>query len=227
MSSTWGVIIACGKGEKFGAEIDTSFLNLGSKPILTYSLSAYEHCPDVDGLVIVAPKERLENVRVMVQMFGCYKVKKIVAGAATRPASVLNGIRAVDENVAIVSIHDASRPNITPEQISETIKSAKRYGSGVLASRLADAVKVAEKGTTVSDSLNGGTLWSALTPQTFKTDLIAKAYESAIKKKLAVLDDSQVLSLAKQEVHLVPTERHSIRVSGPAELQMAEFLLRH
>jgi 2-C-methyl-D-erythritol 4-phosphate cytidylyltransferase len=226
-SSTWGVIIASGKGEKFAPDIDTSFLNLGSKPVLTYSLTAYEHCPEVDGIVIVAPKERLENVRVMVQMFGCYKVKKIVAGTGIRQSSVLNGLKAVDDGVGIVSIHDASRPNVTKEQIAETIKSAKRYGSGVLAMKIGDAVKRVEKGATVTESLDAGNLWSAQTPQSFKTDVILKGYEAAQKKKVSLADDSHALSLIRQEVHLVPTERLSVRITGPLDLQIAEFLLRH
>jgi 2-C-methyl-D-erythritol 4-phosphate cytidylyltransferase len=226
-SSTWGIIVASGKGEKFAPDIDTSFLNLGSKPVLTYSLAAYEHCPEVDGLVIVAPKERLENVKILVQMFGCYKVKKIVAGTVHRQSSVLNGLHALDEGVAIVSIHDASRPNITPEQIAETIKTAKRYGSGVLASRLSEAVKVVDKGTTVTDSLNGGNLWLVQTPQAFKTEVILKGYEAAQKKKASLSDDSQALSLIRADIHLVANEKSSVRIAGPSDLQLAEFLLRH
>lgn len=226
-SFTWGIVVASGKGEKFAPDIDTSFLNLGSKPVLTYSLAAYEHCPEVDGIVIVAPKERLENVKVMVQMFGCYKVKKIVAGTSHRQTSVLNGLKALEDNVTVVSIHDASRPNVTSEQISETIKTAKRYGSGVLAVKLSDNVKVVEKGATVTQDLEDGNLWLVQTPQAFKTDLIVKGYESAQKKKATISDDSQALTLIKAEVHLVPNEKNLVKIAGPIDLQMAEFLLRH
>ncbi len=224
--STWGLIIASGKGEKFAPDIDTSFLNLGSKPVLIYSLTAFEQCADIEGVVIVAPKERIDNVKAMVQIFGCSKVKRVVAGAANRQGSVLNGLRSLDEYVSIVTIHDASRPTIQPDQISETIKVAKRHGSGIMAARITDPIKQIGKGSTVEESVDNSDLWAAQTPQSFKLDVILKACETAAKKKAALADDSQSLALIKQPAHLIENPKPSVKINGPVDLQLAELVLR-
>lgn len=224
---SWGVIIASGKGEKFTAEVDTAFLSIGSKPVLTYTLAAFEQCPDVENLVLVVPKERLESVRVMVQMFGCYKVKKIVAGTTQRQTSVLNGLKALDDDdVGVVTIHDASRPCLTSAQISETVKAAKRYGSGVLATRIHDSVKEVDKGTSVSATLDCNKLWAVHTPQSFKYETILKGITAAQKRKVALNDDSEAMSLIRQDVHLIESDKPIVKISGPIDINLAEFYLR-
>ena len=223
---TWGIVIACGKGEQIAPEVDTPFLNLGSKPILTYSLEIYEQCQDVSGVVVVVNKDRIESVLGMAQMFGFKKVQKIIAGGSSRQTSVANGLKALDEDVSIVSVHDASRPCITTELLSETIKTAKRYGSGVAATEVGDAVKEVEKGLSVKKTITGGFLWLAQSPQTFRRDLIQKGYETASKKKVSVEDDSAAVELIGGEVHLVPAGLVNIKVKTANDLNLAMSLLK-
>jgi 2-C-methyl-D-erythritol 4-phosphate cytidylyltransferase len=160
-------------------------------------------------------------------MFGCYKVKKIVAGTTQRQTSVLNGLRALEEEeVGVVTIHDASRPCVNAAQISETVKSAKRYGSGVTATRILESVKQVDKGVSVSATLDCTKLWAVHTPQSFKYDAILKGVESAQKRKVALNDDSEAMSLIKQDVHLVLTDRPVVKINGPLDINLAELCLR-
>ncbi len=226
MTSAWAVLIACGKGERFAADTDTAFLTLGSRPVLTYSLTAFEQCADVEGVIVVAPKERVENVRVMVQMYGFSKVRKIVAGTSQRQSSVLAGLKMLDEHCPMVVIHDASRPCVTSAQVAEVIKSARRNGSGVLALRLTDTPKVSAKGGKVQDSLDPAQVWLATYPQAFQTPGLIKGYELAQKKKVTLSDDSEAVALAGKDVHLVVSDRPSVRIAGPVELALVDCLLR-
>ena len=75
----FGIIVAGGKSERMGATVDKAFLSLGTQPVLAYSLQAYEKCQDIDGIVLVVRKDRLEAARGMVQLFGCAKVTRVVA----------------------------------------------------------------------------------------------------------------------------------------------------
>lgn len=226
MSSAWAVLIASGKGEKFSADTDTAFLTLGSRPVITYSLAAFEQCPEVAGVVVVAPKERVEHVRVMVQMYGFSKVRKIVPGTSQRQSSVMVGLKVLDENAPLVVVHDASRPCITSQQVTEVLKCAKRTGSGVLALRVVETPKVAPKGGKVVNSLDPSEVWLAVYPQAFQTVLLIKGYDQALKKKVVLSDDSEAVALAGKDVNLVVSERPSIRISGPIDLAMADCLLR-
>lgn len=223
---TWGIIIACGKGEQIAPEVDTPFLNLGSKPVLSYSLAVYEQCQDVSGVVVVVNKDRIESVLGMAQMFGFSKVQKIVAGGSSRQTSVANGLKALEEEVSIVSVHDASRPCITAELLSETIKTAKRYGSGVAATEVDDAVKEVEKGFSVKKTVSDGVLWLAQSPQTFRRDLLQKGYATASKKKVSVADDSSAVELIGGEVRLVPSGLVNIKVKTAGDFNLAMSLLK-
>ncbi len=223
---TWGIVIASGKAEQISPEVDTPFLNLGSKPVLSYSLAAYEQCPDISGVVVVAAKERLDSVLGMTQMFGFAKAQKIVGGSSQRQSCVLNGLKALDEDVTIVSIHDASRPCITPDMISESVKAAKRYGSGVTAVEITDAVKEIKKGLTVAKAIDAGTLWMVQTPQTFKRAELQKGYEMAARKKKALADDSEAFELAGEEVHLITAPITNLRIRTPSDFNVAMTLLK-
>jgi len=223
---TWGVIIAAGKTEQISSEVETAFLSLGTRPVLAYSLSAYEQCSDISGIIVVVSKDRMDSVRGMSRMYGFSKVQHVVSGGSTRQTSVLNGLKAVDEEVSIVSIHDASRPRITPEIISETVKAAKRYGSGVAAAQLQDAIKKVEKGLTVSKSLDDGALWGAQTPQTYKREVIEKGYAVAGKKKISIEDDSSAVALTKEEVHLVESSSENMKIRTVNDFNVISCMMK-
>lgn len=223
---TWGLIVACGRSEQLSPEVDTPFLSLGSRPVLAYSLSAFEECSDINGVIVVAEKSRVDTVLGMSQMYGFSKVQKVVAGGTARQTSIVNALKALDEEVSIVCVHDATRPCVTPHLISETVKAAKRYGTGVSAVQLLDAVKVVEKGLTVTDSLNGGTVWLAQTPQAFRRDILEKGYATASKKKASVEEDSTAVSLTREEVHLVEGIQENIKIRSPIDFGIVTNLLK-
>ncbi len=222
----WGVILACGKNEQMTSGVETAFLNLGSKPVIAYSLQAYEQCPDIAGVVLVVSKERVESVTGMVQMFGFSKVQKIVAGSSARLSCVLSALKNLDEEVTIVSVHEASRPCITPEFISETVRVAKRYGSAVVGTEIFDPVKEVEKGLSVKKSLNGHALWITQSPQTYLRDVLQKSCDSASKKHIDVDDEATAVDYAGKEVRMMASSINNLKIRTPEEFNLAMFLLK-
>lgn len=227
MASAWGLVVASGKPEDFTEGVDPSFLTLGSKPVLMHALAAFEKCPDIEGLILLANKDRVESVRAMVQMFGCAKVKRIAPLGAHRTASILGVIKELQgEKVSLLTLHEGIRPMVTAEEISETIKLAKKHGAAALCDRILDPVRMTDKGSKVTETVEG-TAWACRSPQTFKVELLTKALEAAQKKKLVLRDEAEALSLVKGELHVVPATRPVIRITGPRDLVLADYLLRH
>jgi 2-C-methyl-D-erythritol 4-phosphate cytidylyltransferase len=222
----YGVVVAAGKSERMGPSVDKAFLSLGTKPVLAYSLIAFEKCLDIDAVILVVRKDRIEPAKAMVQMFGCAKVKKVVPGGLTRQISVKNGVAQLNDDVKIVAVHDGARPCVTPQIISETVKSAKRYGSGVAAMKITDTVKEATKGLTVSKTIDRSSLWTVQTPQAFRLDLLLKALEVVAKKRLTVTDEASAVELISHDVRLVPTALSNIKITVPDDLALAALLLR-
>lgn len=222
----YGVIVAAGKSERMGPEVDKAFLSLGTKPVLAYSLIAFEKCPDIDGVILVVRKDRVDPARAMVQLFGCSKVKRVIAGGNTRQISVKNGLSQLSSDVSIVAVHDGARPCITPSVITETIKSAKKYGSGVAAVKITDTVKEVKKGLVVSKTVDRTMLWAVQTPQTFTLDLLSKAFDAVNKKRLTVTDEASAVELVSHDVRLVPAALSNIKITVPDDLTLAAALLR-
>ncbi len=224
--STWAIILAGGKSEQLNPEVIIPFLYLGGKPILVYSLQAFEHCMDIDGIVLVVDKDRMDSVKGMVQMFGGSKVKGLIPAASNRQASVINAMKVFDDDATLVCIHDASRPGVTSALISETIKATKRYGSGVAAVPLKEGIKVVEKGHLVKETVEGESLWVAQSPQTFKKDLLVKGYDLLAKKKQTTEDDSLAFEKTKEEVHLVESTVANMRIRTVEDLQLAACFVK-
>ena len=222
----WGIIIACGKSEQLTGGADIAFLSSGDSPVLAYSLTAYEHCPEIDGIVLVAPRDKLEQAANLVRLFGCSKVKCVVPGTSHRAGCLQSAFKHLHDGVSVVSIHDASRPCVSSELIGETVKAAKRYGSGVAAVRVEDAIKEVDKGQKAIRTLDRGKLWSIQTPQTFKRDVIEKGLESAGQKKLILDEESESLHLIRKEIHLVPSDTTNVKIRTADDMVVVGALKR-
>lgn len=221
-----GIIVAGGKSERMGPDVDKAFLSLGAKPVVVHSLLAFEKCTDVEEVILVVRKERIESARCAVQIFGCKKVKKILAGGLQRQLSVAIGLAEVSPEIKVVAVHDGCRPCVTPELISETIKSARQYGSGVAAVKITDTVKTVERGMLISETVDRTKLWRVQTPQAFKRELLQKAFAVIKKKKLTVTDEASAVELICDNVRLVQANSSNIKISTPDDLVLAAALMR-
>ncbi len=222
----YGIVVAAGQSKRMGPLVDKAFFSLGNMPVLAYSLDAYEKCPDIDGVILVVRKDRREGAWGLAKMYGFTKVKKILAGAATRQGSVAIGLKALSDDVQIVSVHDGARPCVTPELISSTIKTARRYGSGVAGVQITDTVKYVERGMKVKSTQDRSKLWAVQTPQSFKVDLLRDAMDFVTKKKMTVTDEATALELRKKDVHLVPASVANIKITTPDDLTLAAAILK-
>jgi 2-C-methyl-D-erythritol 4-phosphate cytidylyltransferase len=223
---TWGIVMACGGDDEIAPGASIPFVNLGSRPVLAYSLQAFERCEDIAGVLVVVPKDRHESVLGMIQMFGFAKAGKIVHGTSHRQGCVSTALRALDEEVTIVVTHEAGRPCVTPALISETVRSAKRYGSGVAAVPIRDPVKTIHKGLVVCSTVADEVPWIAQTPQAFRRETLDKAFAAAHKKAQELRDESQAFELIRQDVHLVESSPENIRIRTLTDLHHAASLLR-
>ena len=140
------IVVAAGKSERMGTGTDKAFLNLGPKPVLAWSLLAFERCTDVDQIVVVVRKDQIVATKALVRMFGISKIRTVVAGGQKRQDSVMNGLKEIDSDTRIIVIHDGARPCVKPETIAETVKVAKRTGAAVIGCERVPKEKVSRYG---------------------------------------------------------------------------------
>jgi len=221
----YGIIVAAGKSERMGSAVDKAFLSLGTKPVLAYSLLAFEKCAEIDGVILVVRKDKLDAARNMASIFGCSKVKRVVAGGNQRQVSVANGLSKLPDEVTIVAVHDGARPCVTSDLIAESVRMAKRYGSSVAAVKITDTIKQVENGFIVSKTVDRSKLWAVQTPQTFKLDLLLKAFDMVRKKKATVTDEASAVELV-EHVHLLPSPVSNIKITTAHDVALAAALLK-
>ena len=215
------IIVAAGKSERMGAGTDKAFLNLGPKPVLAWSLLAFEHCADVDQVVVVVRKDQIVATKALARMFGISKVRAVVAGGAKRQDSVANGLKEMDSDTRVVVVHDGARPCVKPETIAETVKVAKRVGAAVVGCHIWDTVKLVEKGTTVTRTEDRSKLWAVQTPQAFSASLIRRAYAEVAKRKVDVTDDAAAVELLGEPVKIVETDVPNLKITTVEDLRVA------
>lgn len=215
------IIVAAGKSERMGAGTDKTFLNLGPKPVVAWSLLAFEHCADIDQIVLVVRKEQVVAAKAVARMFGISKVVAVVPGGSRRQDSVVNGLNALDADTRLVVVHDGARPCVTPETISGTVKLARRSGAAVVGSRIWDSVKLVEKGTAVTRTEDRSKLWAVQTPQAFDVRLLRRAYAAVDERKLDVTDDASAVELLGETVKIYETEKPNFKITTVEDLQVA------
>lgn len=220
------IIVAAGKSERMGANTDKAFLNLGPKPVVAWSLLAFEQCTDIDQIVLVVRKDQVLAAKSVAQMFGISKIRMIVAGGVRRQDSVQNGMKEMDSETRVVIVHDGARPCVTPELITETIKYAKRNGCGIAASRIWDTVKYVERGSTVDHTVDRSKLWAVQTPQAFNADLLRRAYKAVEEKKVTVTDEAGAVELIGEPVRLVDWLRPNIKITTAEDLPLAAAAMK-
>ena len=220
---TTAIIVAAGKSERMGAGTDKAFLSLGNKPVVAWSLLAFERCADVDRIVLVVRKEQQLAAKAVARMFGISKLVAVVPGGNKRQESVQAGLAACDADTRFVVVHDGARPCITPDVVSEVVKLAKRVGAATVGRRITDTVKRVEKGTAVSGTEDRDKLWAVQTPQACHFKILANAYKNLGKND--VTDDCQAVELSGETVRIYENRAPNFKITTVEDLQMASALL--
>ena len=211
------LIVAAGRGSRFGAELPKQYLPLGGKALLRYALEVFAKHPKVGILrVVIHPDDRALYDEATQGL----DLAEPVAGGANRQDSVLNGLRSLAEDAPrAVMIHDGARPFIDAALIDALDLALQEAPGAIAAQPLVDSLKRGEA-ERILDGVPREGLWRAQTPQAFHFQDILAAHEAAIGAEHT--DDAAVAAAAGLEVRLVPGSAENIKVTTSDDLQLAE-----
>ncbi|GMQ63155.1 2-C-methyl-D-erythritol 4-phosphate cytidylyltransferase [Vallitalea maricola] len=188
------IIPAAGKGKRMKHDKSKQYIEIDGKPILAYTIDAFEKCDEIQNIILVVGKEEVDYCRKeIVEKYKFQKIIAILEGGKERQDSVYEGIKKVPEDSDIVLIHDGARPFVGAEQIKQTIDNGIRYGACVLGVKVKDTIKVVDDDNNIVDTPNRNNLWAIQTPQTFKKELITLAYQKAQNDNYCATDDSMLV----------------------------------
>jgi 2-C-methyl-D-erythritol 4-phosphate cytidylyltransferase len=219
------VIVAAGKGQRMNSDTNKQFIEIYDKPILAYTLEAFENCKDIAEIVVVAREEEIFVVADLIREYGISKASKVVAGGKTRQESVICGLNEVKKRHSLVAIHDGARPFILPQIISEAISEATLYGACAVGVRMVDTVKRCNEDQFIESTVNRENLWLVQTPQVFDTAVLMSAHQSAIKLGIAVTDDCMAVERMGIQVKMLEGCYDNIKITTSSDLSLGEKIL--
>ena len=202
------IIVAAGSGKRMNLGINKQYIKLEEKEMIAHTIDTFYNNGNVDKIL---NKYNYKNV-------------KIAYGGEERQDSIYNGLKKINRNCEIVLIHDGARPFVSDDIINKSIEVAKEKQAVVVGVPVKDTIKVVENGI-VKHTPQRSTLWSAQTPQTFKYDLIMKAYEEAYKNNYYGTDDSMLVEFIGQNVSMIMGSYDNIKITNPEDINIAKKIL--
>lgn len=218
------IIVAAGSGTRFGSKTPKQFLEIADKPLIFHTLDRFENCVSINEIILVLSENEIENFQKLAQKYQITKLKKIVTGGKTRAESVSNGLQAVDKNCKIVAVHDGARPLVSPEEISQTIEKAKETGAVCLVGKVSDTIKEISTDDKIISTIDRNNLRRALTPQTFRVEILKKAFANADLTEAAT-DECFLVEKLGYEIAIVEGSAKNIKITTPEDFILAEKLL--
>ncbi|GFP27662.1 2-C-methyl-D-erythritol 4-phosphate cytidylyltransferase [Candidatus Hakubella thermalkaliphila] len=207
-------------------KISKQLIPLRGKPIIVYTLLAFEEATLVDEVVLVVNKGVMGYYeRNIIERYGIKKVKRIVAGGVTRQESVYNGLQKVSEQTKIVAIHDGARPLVTPELIDRSIQSLGDKSGLVVSIPVQDTIKIVGRDQVIKETPDRRRIWAAQTPQVFPLEIIRKAHEMARADGFVGTDDGSLVERVGLEVSVMLGSKENIKITTPLDLTMAQVIM--
>jgi 2-C-methyl-D-erythritol 4-phosphate cytidylyltransferase/2-C-methyl-D-erythritol 2,4-cyclodiphosphate synthase len=225
MTTCTALIVAAGRGSRFGGPLPKQYALLGSQAVLRHTLEAYRSAPQITGLsVVIAEGDEPHYAAAVAGL----DLPRPVLGGVSRQQSVLNGLEALaGEAPDFVAIHDAARPFVRPVDIAACLEAASARGidGAVLGVRLSDTVKRTGVDGAVVDTIPRTNLWRAQTPQIFRyTSLLTAHREAATlgqSEATALTDDAAVAERAGLKVVMVEGSENNRKITTAEDLRMA------
>lgn len=230
MGGTCALILAAGKGERFGGTEGKLWSLVGGMPVLWWAIRAFQSHLEVQHIVLVGKEEELPRLREHTAPFD--KVTAVVRGGRERWESVRLGLEAVPAQDQWVLVHDAARAAVSPELISRVLQATRETGAAIPALRVPDTVKWVDTAGVVRETLprerrHDGDLWhlaTVQTPQGFAVHLLRRAYERYDFQQGTPTDDAMLVERF-HPVTVVPGDPQNIKLTYPEDLARLEAIL--
>ena len=221
------IVLAAGQGKRMGTKIQKQYLEIDEKPVLYYSLRAFEECELIDDIVLVVGGSQTNYCETqIVSKYGFKKIRAIVEGGKERYHSVANGLYVVEDGY--VFIHDGARPFVNEEILHRVYNEVVKYKACVVGMPVKDTIKIADGNGFADVTPDRSLLWQVQTPQVFAVSLIKEAYKKLLESDtINVTDDAMVAEqMLGVKVKLVEGSYENIKITTPEDLKIAENFLQ-
>jgi len=225
MNRKFALVPAAGSGARFGAELPKQYLPLAGRPLIFHALSVLCGCAEIETVcVVLSPEDRFWPQHDWTALGG--KLQTTFSGGATRAESVgagLDVLAASAQDEDWILVHDAARPCLSAEMLRQLIDALQTDPvGGILAVPVADTLKFGNADGRIGRTVPRDNLWQAQTPQMFRYGILRRALAASRQ----VTDEAGAVEALGMAPRLVVGDSRNLKVTYPADLDMAERILR-
>lgn len=195
------LIIAGGVGARMGQDIPKQFINVNDRPVIIYTLEAFQKHPEIDAIEVVCLDGWHDVLKAYAKQFGIAKLENIVSGGLNGQDSIRNGLldiyKRYNSDDDVVLIHDAIRPMLLPEIITDNIKICREYGNAITVVPCTAAMLKTYNSISTEEQVARDNLKITQTPQSFFIKDIVAAHREALEKGISVYGPTMLKSDSK------------------------------
>lgn len=219
------IIVAGGSGSRMGTEIPKQFLMLQNKPILLHTIEKFVQTVPEISIILVLPKSQISYWINLCSEQIHIPAHEIVTGGETRFHSSYNGILSIQEDEALVAIHDGVRPFPSEKSILNAFQQAEEKGNAVFAVDSKDSIRKWNANKQNFEAVKREEIKIIQTPQIFKLSSLQEAFNKGYKPFYT--DDASVVENNGEEIHLIEGNYENIKITTPEDLLLAEVILKN
>lgn len=216
----YAIIVGGGSGSRMQSDVPKQFLLLLGKPVMMHTIEAFHNSDLHPEIIVVLHPDFHPYWEQLCRDYEFHLPHFLVNGGENRFYSVKNGLEAV-KKTSVVAIHDAVRPIINNDIITNSFKQAEISGNAVAVIPSKDSVRQLVNATSIA--LNREDIFLVQTPQTFKSDILKKAYEQPYE--IGFTDDASVIEKNGNSIKFIPGDVKNIKITYPEDLSIAELFL--
>jgi len=218
------IIVGAGRGLRFASDSQTQkqFLLLGGEPLILKTLQPFLTSNRISSCVLVVPKSAVDLVKKEVAPYASEDNIRVIAGGERRQDSVRFGVEAAD-GADVVVVHDAVRPFVRQEWISQVIDRCINNDGAIIALSVSDTLKKVVDGR-ISETIPREDIWQAQTPQAFRRELLLEVYASVDWENVHVTDEAQLLEIAGKSVAIIPGSSENFKITTQDDWSKAEVI---
>lgn len=224
------LIIAGGSGQRMKQDIPKQFLNVHDKPVIIYTLEAFQQHPSIDAIAVVCLSGWEEILKAYAKQFNIEKLQWIFPGGENGQCSLYNGIMGlhnVCKGEELIVIHDAIRPMVSQEIISESISCAILHGSAVTTIPCAEAMLLTSDRQSANQVVDRDSLARTQTPQTFPLKTLVWAHEEAQKRGItASVATCTLMVELGQKIYFSTGSERNLKLTTTDDIEIFKALLQ-
>jgi len=226
------LIIAGGSGKRMGHDIPKQFIKIEGKPIIIYTLEAFEQHPGIDAIEVVCLDGWQEILLAYAEKFGISKLKWVVTGGGFAQESIKNGVFGLRDKLSdddIVIVHDGIRPMVDDDVLTDVIVKCGQYGNAVTSLPYNEQIFVKQDEETTRKYIPRDTLRRVQTPQAYRYGLLYDSYKRAFEEKIGISESSYTNTMMVdlgETLYFAAGSDKNIKLTTQDDLELFRALMR-